>query len=66
MKLEAVPEGLLETLASLFGVIPAPVVRLLWATVLPRIANPAMRFGVFEAIAAGKHSMLLLHARRPS
>ncbi|MBI5496909.1 MAG: methyltransferase domain-containing protein [Deltaproteobacteria bacterium] len=55
MKLDAVPEGLVETVASLLGVVPSPVIRLLWSTVLPRMVVPAMRLGVFEAIAQDKH-----------
>ena len=56
MKLEAVPEGALERVGAALGLLPTPVVRLLWSVILPRIFIPALKLGVFDALAAGNET----------
>src|SRR5512146_2465813 len=56
MKLEAVPEGALEYLGAASGLLPTSIVRLLWSVILPRILIPALKLGVFDALAAGNET----------
>lgn len=50
MKLDAVPEGILERVAVAAGLVPAPIVRVMWGVAIVRIVLPALHLGVFEAI----------------
>lgn len=52
MKLDAVPEGVLERVAVAAGLVPAPIVRVMWGVAIVRIVLPALKLGVFEAIGA--------------
>lgn len=56
MKLDAVPEGFLERVAVAAGLVPSPVVRVLWGVAIVRIVLPALKLGVFEAIGDGTKS----------
>lgn len=50
MKLDVVPEGVLERVAVAAGILPSPIVRVMWGVAIVRIVLPALKLGVFEAI----------------
>jgi hypothetical protein len=53
MNLDVVPDNVLERVAMALGIVPAPVVRVLWGVAVTRVVLPALDFGVFDAIDAG-------------
>jgi 2-polyprenyl-3-methyl-5-hydroxy-6-metoxy-1,4-benzoquinol methylase len=53
MKIAAVPEGLIESLASAVGMAPTPVVDTFHAVVIARAIVTGVKLGIFDALAAG-------------
>ena len=53
MRIEAVPEGVLETIASASGLLPTPLVIGAWGMGASRCIIAGTRLGVFEALASG-------------
>jgi 2-hydroxy-4-(methylsulfanyl)butanoate S-methyltransferase len=53
MNLDVVPDNVLERLAMTLGVVPSPVVRVLWGVAIVRIVLPALDLGIFDAIDEG-------------
>jgi len=53
MRIEAVPEGVLETIASASGLLPTPLVIGAWGMGASRCIIAGTRLGVFEALEAG-------------
>ena len=53
MRLEVVPEGLLERVALAFGVVPTPLVQLSWGMGSSRSILAGVRLGVFDVLDRG-------------
>ena len=54
MRLDVIPEGFLERAAVAVGLVPSPIVRVMWGVAITRIVLPAMKLGFFEAIGEGE------------
>lgn len=55
MRLDTVPEGFLENVASAFGLLPESVVRVVWGFTVARTLLAAVELGVFPALGDGEH-----------
>ncbi len=63
MRLDVVPDNVLERLVMLMGIVPTPMVQVSWGMAGASTIIAGSRLGVFEALADGELSALDLAAR---